>query len=241
MTKRLIIDLDSLLYRAGFSVEKTWRRMTIQGEDRFRARFSTKKEMNVWLEENGFLPGDYTVEIIKEVGPAEAAIKLFDILLAGIHDKYPDHIPEMYMGGRAAYRFDLYPEYKANRKASKKPEHYDMLYNHALVRGAVIPDGIEADDVCCIRAYQCMEDLAQIPGTHYNFVTSEELAIDPFEADYNFYTQLLTGDTSDNIPGIKGIGPKRAEALLAGCEDERDMYVVCKEQYTREMLTFCIY
>jgi len=241
--KALIIDLDSILYRAGFSVEKTWRYVTVTGEDTYRARFSKARDMKEWCEEQGLLPGDYEVRLEHEVGEAEAAIKLFDVMLSGIHRTYEDYVPEMYMGGKADYRYEIYPEYKGNRKDQKRPVHYDMLFSHAQVMGAIIPEGIEADDMCCIRAYECMEagddyvlaridkDLAQIPGTHYNFATTEEVMIDPYEADLNFYTQLLTGDAGDNIPGLKGIGKKRAAKILEDCSDEREMYNSCKLSY----------
>jgi hypothetical protein len=44
-----------------------------------------------------------------------------------------------------------------------------------------------------------------------------------------FYSQLLTGDTVDNIPGLKGVGPVAAYEALKDCEDERELYeAVCR-------------
>ena len=40
----------------------------------------------------------------------------------------------------------------------------------------------------------------------------------------NFYMQLLTGDSTDNIPGLKGVGPKTAEKVLANCTTEEELY-----------------
>ena len=51
-----------------------------------------------------------------------------------------------------------------------------------------------------------------------------------------FFTQALTGDTSDNIKGIKGIGPKKAEKLLAGLTTEEDLYDAVQFQYTSSLM-----
>ena len=51
------------------------------------------------------------------------------------------------------------------------------------------------------------------------------------EAIKNFYKQLLTGDRTDNIPGIKGIGDKKADKILDGLEEEEDLYRAVLEVY----------
>ena len=50
-----------------------------------------------------------------------------------------------------------------------------------------------------------------------------------------FYTQLLTGDTADNIPGVQGIGPKKADKILEGLEDEYEMYEACLNAYQGDL------
>ena len=42
---------------------------------------------------------------------------------------------------------------------------------------------------------------------------------------------MLTGDRTDNIPGIKGIGDKKADKILDGLEEEEDLYRVVLEEY----------
>ena len=49
-----------------------------------------------------------------------------------------------------------------------------------------------------------------------------------------FYTQILTGDRADNIKGLYGVGPKKAEKMLAECKTEADMYEECLHQYGGE-------
>ena len=65
------------------------------------------------------------------------------------------------------------------------------------------------------------KDLLQITGTHYNFVKKEITEISEDTANLKLMLQCLTGDRSDNIPGIKGIGPKKAEKLLSGVPMQR--------------------
>ncbi len=48
-----------------------------------------------------------------------------------------------------------------------------------------------------------------------------------------FYAQLLIGDSTDNIPGLKGAGASKAYALLDGQMDEQGMLQVCIDEYTK--------
>ena len=87
---------------------------------------------------------------------------------------------------------------------------------------------MEADDLVSIWAYEAREeevpyviagidkDLKQIPGNHYNFNKQLHEFVDDDNANLNLMLQCLTGDTSDNIPGLKGIGPAKASKILAG-------------------------
>ena len=142
-------------------------------------------------------------------------------------------MPELLLAvkGRGNFRKDLYPEYKKNRKEhdEETKEALNYAHNYMIEKfGAKMADGMEADDLVCIWAYEAMakempytivgidKDLLQIPGTHLNFHHMEIKEVDDDTANYNLMLQCLTGDNSDNIPGIKGIGPKKAERILAG-------------------------
>lgn len=64
------------------------------------------------------------------------------------------------------------------------------------------------------------KDLKQIPGYHLNYQKVDESGayqqeeVDERKSRKNYFLQLLTGDSTDNILGIPGIGPKKAEAIL---------------------------
>jgi hypothetical protein len=58
-----------------------------------------------------------------------------------------------------------------------------------------------------------------VVGWHYNFVKDNLYYVNQQTASFNFYKQFLTGDAVDNIKGVHGIGPKKADKLLEGKTD----------------------
>lgn len=120
-------------------------------------------------------------------------------------------------------------DYKGNR-GIVKPEWFlksGYLIRHRLVTkyGFSTVDFIEADDAVIISAEHykdqydvticsCDKDLRQYPGKHYDYQKEEPAYITVAEARYNFWTQMITGDSTDNVEGIPGMGPKGAEKAL---------------------------
>lgn len=138
--------------------------------------------------------------------------------------------------GEGNFRHDIYPQYKANRKELPDNVRRALNYGHSYMcdyHGAIRADGMEADDLVSIWAYEAMDmdqdytiagldkDLLQIPGAHYNFKKSTHTYVDYDTANMHLMLQCLTGDSTDNIPGIKGIGPKKAEKILFGQPTKR--------------------
>ena len=137
--------------------------------------------------------------------------------------------PWVAVKGRGNFRKDLYPQYKANRKPLDPDLAKALAYGHEYMlnyHNALPADGMEADDLVSIWAWEARaddipyfivgidKDLRQIPGNHYNFVRKTHEFIDDFDAQWNLMIQCLTGDNADNIPGIRGVGPKKAEKIL---------------------------
>jgi DNA polymerase-1 len=123
------------------------------------------------------------------------------------------------------FRRDHYPLYKTNR-TSEPPAMLNAA--KAIVADQSRPvyiDRLEADDILGILATNGKienpviitvdKDLRQIPGWHFNPDKEDfPVRVSEVEADYVFYTQWLTGDSTDGFGGIKGCGPKKAAKLL---------------------------
>lgn len=128
------------------------------------------------------------------------------------------------------HRIATIKQYKGNRPSS--PDWYKywspIIKEYCIEQfGFFIAEDIEADDVLSImrngtqpgdEVVLCSpdKDMKQIPGKHYNYAKKLEALISPEEGRRNLLTQIIVGDTSDNITGIKGVGPKGAEQVLSG-------------------------
>lgn len=148
--------------------------------------------------------------------------------------------------------------YKGHRSIDK-PFWYEQIRRYLVSKyEAKVENGIEADDALgieqtinnsvCInqslgghhhsRSVICSvdKDLDMISGLHYNELKPEKgvYEISEITSYHNFFSQLLTGDACDNIPGLYGIG--RASSLLkhlVGISTFSDMYLFVKEQYEK--------
>jgi 5'-3' exonuclease len=153
---------------------------------------------------------------------------------------------KLFVSGKENFRHAIDPKYKANR-TGVDPEHRKACRQHLIDKwGAVEATGMEADDLCGIYQTENTiicgidKDLLQIPGKHYQWPIvrggkcvreGRFINVSPIEGLRAFYTQLLVGDTSDNIIGISGIGPKKAEKWLETCETEEEMKEVVSSLY----------
>ncbi len=156
-----------------------------------------------------------------------------------------DHVVELYLTGKGNFRNDyaVTAEYKGNRKKNRKPIHLPMLRDHLVSEhGAIVTQGEETDDRIAIRATQAGDtsiivsldkDFDQVQGWHYNFVKKDKYYVEADEGVFNFYVQFLTGDSADNIIGVKGIGPVKAKKLLED-KTEIEMFNTCVDKLGSE-------
>lgn len=170
--------------------------------------------------------------------------------LEGILDNFePSDRTRVLLQGKGNYRDRVATvlEYKGNRDPSKRPQYYSEIREYLVdYKGGEIVDGMETDDAIGIEQWAnkdrstCIvsidKDLDTIPGWHFNWVTNELYYVDLATANRKFWTQVLTGDSTDNILGCgtqvekvyksgkkigqsrltrDGIGPKTAEDIIA--------------------------
>jgi 5'-3' exonuclease len=172
---------------------------------------------------------------------------------------------EVWLSGPNNFRYNVYPEYKANRKDAYRPKWEKEVKDYLTLEwNANWSEGCEADDMLGVRltelgseAILCHldKDMNQIAGKHFNWaiirlgvVVREAKIYDvsPEEGDRFFWEQVLTGDkATDNIPGIHGIGPKKAKQILLGATTNAEAYERVAEAYGSEeeldMNAQCIY
>lgn len=234
--KTLLIDADSLLYKAGFSTEYKIRTLEKEGDI---IETKSVREMKSLME-----AGYELVSSVDILEPVENALHILKNAMEGIvEDCGCKNIRVFLSAPGPTFRKEIYPMYKANRTAPKPKHYYDMYSYLARIYGAEDKPGFEADDLVCIAAYELLndehqyliahidKDLDTIPGDHYNYGSGEFYSVDPIEAEFNFYTQLLSGDSSDNIPGIQGIGKVKAMKILDRTNTPDDMWEVVKATY----------
>lgn len=221
-----------MAYRAACAAAK--RHYTISDEGVDDVTFTTHKEAMTWLRENSSARA--TISDKKVVEPVQNALhnvnSVIEKILARVgHDKI-----EYYLTGSGNFRHDIctIQKYKGNRDELERPVHLPAVRDHLVVRyRADIINGMEADDMLGIRATELSQqghqpivvsidkDLKMIPCRHYNFVTDEMEDVDDDKASHNFYMQVLTGDRTDWIRGIEGMGPVGAAKALAGASSPR--------------------
>lgn len=167
-----------------------------------------------------------------------------------------------YLGTKTNYRNSIatVQKYKGNRDGQKRPIHYDVIRERLIdVYKATLVEDQEAEDAVGIAAYtynnyndyiigHVDKDLNMLAGNHYNFNTRKSYFLDEIQALRNFYTQLVTGDSTDNIPGIYKLllahnheeqankfkysrYKKRLEKALSTALTENEMYSVALSFY----------
>lgn len=127
------------------------------------------------------------------------------------------------------YRRDFWPRYKQHRDDFKSPDSMSVaietIYSLAETRCV---DRLEADDLIGMlvssgRAIGVTvdKDLRQVPGWHWNpDKEPEPVQVSQEDADFYFYQQWMTGDTTDNIWGLWKVGPAKAKKVLSATPKE---------------------
>jgi 5'-3' exonuclease len=153
-------------------------------------------------------------------------------LVPEIHDN------RVFLTGKGNFRYGVCADYKAQRADKPKPQHLEALRQHLIESfDASVSVEQEADDDIAIAAAvdysDCVvsstdKDFLQLPCLHYNFVKRTLTPQLPWNAWLFFYTQMLTGDRVDNVKGVPGIGPVKAEKLLKDANSPMEMEAIVK-------------
>lgn len=259
---KALIDGDIIAYSIGFASQKNVHIVSVDGE--VVGKFNYKKDLNEFLEG---LEEEYTVTTEVEAEPVSFALHSVKQFIKSVLEAVEADDYTVYLTGSGNFREEIATilPYKGNRVAPK-PVHYQAIRDYLVDRyGAVVVDGMEADDQlsldqsedyqdnveflrdigswpdepslkrnCSTVICSIDKDLMMVPGWHYNWNKDEKVWVSEEQGMYNFYMQLLTGDPTDNIQGIPGIGKKKAERILEGMGCEQSMFysaVTAYEEY----------
>lgn len=214
----------------------------------------TNKETEEFEFNKCFIDGDSMLYRIAYTTNSDSqAASTFDLALLAVMRDTGSEKGYVAVKGKGNFRYDLTDDYKATRsKSEMDPQVKDRLanlYQYCWDTNCVQSDNCEADDVVSIWATEAEKmgdsfviahvdkDIDMVPGWHYNFNKKTLYHTDENQGHYLLCKQLLTGDASDNIQGIRGVGPKTAEKLLKDVPAEGMLDVVRKawrEKHPRE-------
>ncbi|HEY7333108.1 MAG TPA: DNA polymerase I [Candidatus Limnocylindria bacterium] len=172
-----------------------------------------------------------------------AAFGFLQIVLRGMQDLKPDYAIVSFDLGKPQFRFDAYPDYKAGRPSMPDDlrSQFPIVREICTMMGIPIREleGYEADDVigslvqeakaAGVETYIVSGDLdgLQLVNDHVKLLTTrmgvastviydEDRVMERYglRPDQMLDYKALKGDTSDNIPGVPGVGEKTAISLL---------------------------
>ena len=185
--------------------------------------------------------------------PTAGILGFANVLLRMLEQEKPEYMAVAFDTGKT-FRDNLYPEYKATRAKMPDDLRPQIERIRQLVDAFHFPrlelEGFEADDILGTIARQAAEkglgvkiitgdrDLLQLVGNRVivslsgnkiseatDYATAEEVtAYMGVRPDQIIEYKGLAGDTSDNIPGVAGIGDKTAISLLAQYPTLEDIY-----------------
>ncbi|MDD2893979.1 MAG: DNA polymerase I [Halothiobacillaceae bacterium] len=154
-------------------------------------------------------------------------------------EEKPSHVAVVFDAPGKTFRDELYAQYKAHRPSMPEELRVQIAPLHQAIAAMGLPllivEGVEADDVIATLTYQAQargmpvlistgdKDMAQLSAPGVTLIdTMKNTRLDPAGVEEKFgvpperivdYLALM-GDTSDNVPGVKGCGPKTAMKWL---------------------------
>jgi DNA polymerase I len=181
--------------------------------------------------------------------PTNALYGFVTMLQRVIRDENPDFLVIAFDSKEKTFRHEMYPQYKANREAppedlERQFPYFEPIVKAHNIRSIRIP-GVEADDIIGTLARQGKneglqvvivsgdKDMMQLIGPDVHMLDTmkgkrfegkdviEKFGVGP---DRVIEVMGLMGDSSDNIPGVKGVGPKTAAELIQKFDSIQNLY-----------------
>ncbi len=172
--------------------------------------------------------------------PTNALLSVLRVVLKLLREERPAHALFVLDGRGKNHRHELFPAYKANRDAMPEPlvQQLDPIMEGVALAGIPVlrAEATEADDIIASLAARFKQErpvvIVGIDKDLRQCLDSQVVLWDPSGKEEKLSTlqdflgdfppgparwpdfQALTGDASDNIPGVPGVGPKTAAAIM---------------------------
>lgn len=181
--------------------------------------------------------------------PTGAIYGVTNMIRSLINQYNPTHIAIVFDAKGGSFRKEIYSEYKATREAMPEDLRVQIEPIHAILKAMGLPllciEGVEADDVIGTLAKQAEaegldvlistgdKDMAQLVSDKITLInTMNNVILNPQGVEQKFGVPpnkiidflALMGDSSDNIPGVAGVGEKTATSLLTEFTGINDIY-----------------
>ena len=171
-----------------------------------------------------------------------------------------NHLEEIYAvdkvltfsGSKGNFRKLITKKYKSNRNYNNLPPLLNEMHQFVKEQyDSISGYGVETDDMVArywynisqdigrdeVMIVSCDKDYLQFPAIIYNYHwnTRQIIDVSEDEAVYNFYSQMVVGDSADNVNYFKGRGKRFAQKYFSECETKyqytRKLYELFKEKY----------
>ncbi|WP_067709197.1 DNA polymerase I [Erwinia sp. ErVv1] len=181
--------------------------------------------------------------------PTGAMYGVLNMLRSLLLQYKPDHVAVVFDAKGKTFRDELFEDYKSHRPPMPDDLRAQIEPLHNMVRAMGLPllavSGVEADDVIGTLALEAGKigkpvlistgdkDMAQLVtpditliNTMNNAILGPDEVVEKFGVPPSLIIDFLAlmGDSSDNIPGVPGVGEKTAQALLQGLGGIKDIY-----------------
>ena len=171
-----------------------------------------------------------------------------------------NHLEEIYAvdkvltfsGSKGNFRKLITKKYKSNRNYNNLPPLLNEMHQFVKEQyDSISGYGVETDDMVArywynisqdigrdeVMIVSCDKDYLQFPAIIYNYHwnTRQIINVSEDEAMYNFYAQMVVGDSADCVNYFKGRGVRFAQKYFADCETKyqytRKLYKLFKQKY----------
>lgn len=232
-----LIDGDEFAHKTCYAC--TARYYSILSDGREIASIETKKEADAYCEG---MAGNLEIVLQQDPKSFGEHLNYFHAEINRVVELCAADDARIYFSDVYNFRTDIATicPYKGNRDGNEKPKYYHGLIDDVIASGGIRWRGAEADDALSYNQTTDTvivsqdKDLDMVPGLRLRKDGSIR-EICESAGRGSFYRQLLTGDPSDNIPGIFGIGTVKAADLIDDGMTEQEQFTLVVREYNKAM------